>query len=327
VAVNRLIMSSNPLRRYQHGGDCWALVTGATNGMGEEYAFQLAELGFHLVIHGRNASKLSSVAANIKSKSPQVHVRTLAIDASANPHELDELKDVLSELRLTILVNNIGVVTQDYPLLEEQDASQIASQLSVNTLFPTIMAAYALPVLKRNEPSLMINMASLGSWAPAPYLAPYSGSKAYIMGFSRALYNEMRCENREVDVVCLVPGQVVSGMNEGPPTMMMPMAEAWVKKALASLAPGIFSKRPAPVIVPWGAHAWGARAMGIMTRSINDAATCGVTVNLRNKKMASSAKKALVTDDEPAAEVQTTTVTTAKDVSSSQAAAAESSQS
>ena len=283
-------MSSNPLRRYQHGGDCWALVTGATNGMGEEYAIQLADLGFHLVIHGRSASKLNSVGARIQAKRPEVHVRTLAIDASAHPHELGELETVLAEVRLTVLVNNVGVVTQDYPLLEEQAASQIASQLSVNTLFPTIMAAKALPVLKRNEPSLMINMASLGAWAPAPYLAPYSGAKAYMLSFSRALYNEMRCENREVDVVCLVPGQVVSGMNEGPPTMMMPMAAAWVQKALASLAPGFFSKRPGPVIVPYGAHAWAARAMGLMTSSMNDAATSSVTVDLRNKKIASMAK-------------------------------------
>ena len=315
-------MSSNPLRRYQHGGDCWALVTGATDGMGKEYAAQLAQLGFHVVIHGRSASKLSSVAASIKSSSPKVNVRTLAIDASANPHELGELKELLSELRLTVLVNNIGVVTQDYPLLEEQEDSQIAAQLSVNTLFPTVVAANALPVLKRNEPSLMINMASLGSWAPAPYLAPYSGAKAYMMSFSRALYNEMRCESREVDVVCMVPGQVVSGMNDGPPTTMMPMAEAWVKKALASLAPGFFSKRPAPVIVPWGAHAWGARAMGIMTRNMTDSATRGVTVDLRNKKMASSAKMPSP-DVTPAAEVQRPTATTAQDVSSRQGVTAD----
>lgn len=290
-------MSSNPLRRYQHGGECWALVTGATNGMGEEYALQLAELGFHLVIHGRSAPKLESVVASIKSKTPKVNVRTLVIDASANPPELDELKEVLPQIRLTILVNNIGVVTQDYPLLEEQESSLIASQLSINALFPTILAAKALPELKRNEPSLIINTSSLGAWAPAPYLAPYSGAKAYMMAFSRALYNEMSCESREVDVVCMVPGQVLSGMNAGPPTMMMPLAEAWVRKSLASLAPGFFSKRPAPVIVPWGAHSWASRAMGIMTRKMNDSATCLVTVDLRNKHSASSAKETPENDE------------------------------
>ena len=93
----------------------------------------------------------------------------------------------------------------------------------------------------------------------------------------------------DVDVVCIVPGQVVSGMNDGPPTAMMPLSEAWVKKALASLAPGFWSKRPGPVIVPWPAHSWSAKAMGIMTRSMNDMATRGVTVGLRNKKQASAA--------------------------------------
>ncbi|WPG98642.1 NAD(P)-binding protein [Acrodontium crateriforme] len=293
-------MPSNPLRRYQHGGDCWALVTGATNGMGEEYALQLAQLGFNLIIHGRNASKLDSVAARIKAKNPIADVRSLVIDASTSTHDLSELKKLLAEVRLTVLINNIGVVTQDYPLLEEQNAALIASQLSVNTLFPTVVAATALPVLKRNEPSLMINMSSLGAFAPAPYLAPYSGAKAYMLGFSRALYNEMHCENRNVDVVCMVPGQVVSGMNEGPPTTMMPMAEAWVKAALASLAPGFFSKRPAPVIVPHGVHSWAARAMSIMTRGMNDSATCSVTVKLRNKKLDSTASKTVDSSNDEA---------------------------
>lgn len=52
-------------------------------------------------------------------------------------------------------------------------------------------------------------------------LSPYGGAKAYMLNFSRSLYNEMACENAQVDVVCLAPGQVVSGMNEGPPTAMV----------------------------------------------------------------------------------------------------------
>lgn len=54
-------------------------------------------------------------------------------------------------------------------------------------------------------------------------LSPYSAAKSYNLKFSHSLYNEMACENAQVDVVAMAPGQVVSGMNEGPPTTMVSM--------------------------------------------------------------------------------------------------------
>lgn len=72
--------------------------------------------------------------------------------------------------------------------------------------------------------------------------------------------------------------------------LQMPLAENWVKKALASVAPGFFSKRPPPVIVPWGPHAWGVKAMEWMTRSMCDNAVKNVTVDLRNKKRSNASK-------------------------------------
>lgn len=163
--------SSNPLRRYLHGSGndaSWAIVTGSTNGMGEEFAHQLAGLGFNVILHGRNAAKLASVQAAITSKHTSTQVRTVAIDAGANLPDLTPLLKLLAEVRVTVLVNNVGVVSQDYPLLEDERPVDIAMQITTNTVFPTILASQALPSLKKNTPSLMINMASLGAWAPTP---------------------------------------------------------------------------------------------------------------------------------------------------------------
>jgi len=85
----------------------------------------------------------------------------------------------------------------------------------------------------------------------------------------------------------------------------MPLAEKWVAKALSSVAPGFFSKRPAPVIVPWGPHAWGVKAMEWMTRSMCDNAVKNVTVDLRNKKRSSSKSTNITKGEE-----KTTTTTT-----------------
>ena len=71
----------------------------------------------------------------------------------------------------------------------------------------------------------------------------------------------------------------------------MPLSEVWVKKALASLSPGLFSSRPAPVIIPYGPHAWGNRIMGWMGRSMADSTVRNVTMDMRKKKMATSSPK------------------------------------
>jgi 17beta-estradiol 17-dehydrogenase / very-long-chain 3-oxoacyl-CoA reductase len=288
--------STHALKKYQHGSS-WALVTGATSGMGQEWAYQLAALGFNVIIHGRNQSKLDSVKATIKTKSPSVEVKTAIADAGACPPKLDQLLDIFkSGLKLTIVINNVGVVSQSYPLLEEVPEEELLSQVTTNAIFPTLVAHKTLPLLKQNQPSLMVNVASLGAWAPTPYLTPYSGAKAYNLHFSHSLYNEMICENTKVDVVAMVPGTVISGMNEGPPTAMMPTSETWVKKAIGSLSPGIFSSRPSPIIVPHSPHAWGNRILGWMGRSLGDQTVRNVTVDMRKKKMASETSSPALSD-------------------------------
>ena len=163
-------MPSNPLRRYAHyeKGQNWALVTGATNGMGEEFAHQLAGLGFNVIVHGRNETKLTSVKSAIESRHKGIQVRTIALDASQLPPKVTEFKSLFNELNITVLINTVGIVSQNYPLLEEESEQEILAQLTTNNVFPTLLASLALPHLKQRQPSLMINMSSLGSWAPAP---------------------------------------------------------------------------------------------------------------------------------------------------------------
>jgi 17beta-estradiol 17-dehydrogenase / very-long-chain 3-oxoacyl-CoA reductase len=133
-------------------------------------------------------------------------------------------------------------------------------------------------------------------------LSSYSGAKSYNLKFSHSLYNEMACEGKQVDVVAMVPGQVVSGMNEGPATTMMPLSKVWVTKAISSLAPGLFSSRPAPVIIPYGAHRWGNRIMGWMGQSLGDSTVRNVTMDMRKKKMESSKQSKTVSPHETIAD-------------------------
>ncbi|CAO1633687.1 unnamed protein product [Parajaminaea phylloscopi] len=331
---------TNPLRKYQHGGEGphWALVTGATNGMGQAWATQLASWGFSILLHGRNADKLAEVRRGILSSleaadgasssskaTAAVEIRPVVVDAGLDPPDLSALNEALAlgssttsggqsslPLRLRVVINNVGITNEDYPLLEDVSQEEVVKMITLNATFPTLVARMTLPLLKSqaNTPSLIVNVASLGAWAPSPYLSVYSGSKAYNLQFSRSLYNEMVLEDQNVDVVCMAPGTVISGMNDGPVTSMMPLAETWVQSAISSLAPSsgwfgsaAFTRLP-PVIVPWTPHARGLKFLNLLPTSLGDKITRNFvrdSKHAKDKKRKEAADAGSTTGTSPAA--------------------------
>lgn len=195
--------------------------------MGYEWALQLSKLGFSIALHGRSQEKLESTKEAIFKSLPEhlqgkVEVKTLRADAGALPTpDLGEINAFLEEptLDLRVVINNIGITNEEYPLFETLSDESVLSMIHLNISFSTLLSKKCLPLLKKSPgPTLLVNVSSLGAWAPSPYLSVYSGSKAYNLQFSRALYNEMIMEGQAVDVVAMVPGTVISGMNQGDPT-------------------------------------------------------------------------------------------------------------
>lgn len=168
--------SQHALRKYQHDeGPYWALVTGATNGMGYEWASQLAALGFSILLHGRSEAKLEKTKAEILAKLEDNHsieIRLVVADAGLTPPNLAGLNEALADekMNLRVVVNNIGITNEDYPLLEDLGEEDVLKMVALNATFPTLVARKTLPLLKKqsNTPSLMVNVASLGAWAPSP---------------------------------------------------------------------------------------------------------------------------------------------------------------
>ena len=160
------------LRRYQNEeGNAWALVTGSTNGMGYEWATQLAALGFNVLLHGRSPEKLAKTKETILAASPNISIRTCVADAGSVPPNLGDLTSAIADpsISLRVVVNNIGVTNQDYPLLEEVSDEDACSMVALNTMFPTLVAKKCLPKLKEQKgATLLVNVASLGAWAPSP---------------------------------------------------------------------------------------------------------------------------------------------------------------
>jgi len=113
-------------RLYKPTSKTWALVAGATDGLGVAWAHELAASGFNIVLHGRNPAKLATIKGQLEA-AHQVQVRTLVLDAERQPIAFDgasyaafdkAILDVTADILLTILVNNIGVIGNWHPVAD-----------------------------------------------------------------------------------------------------------------------------------------------------------------------------------------------------------------
>ena len=193
----------------------WALITGATDGIGLSLAHELAAAGFHLILHGRNATKLEKVSSSLRSQHAGLETHSFIADASSPNPSFAKLQDLLStgNPRLTVLVNNVGGNTNVSPdpfiYLHERTAESIASSIDLNIGFTTKLTALLLPRLMRNEPSLIVNIGSTAALG-VPCLNIYAGAKAYLLAFTKSLYADLVEQERDVDVQFLWLGAVQS---------------------------------------------------------------------------------------------------------------------
>eukprot|EP01099_Mayorella_cantabrigiensis_P000005 TRINITY_DN1003_c0_g1_i1.p1 TRINITY_DN1003_c0_g1~~TRINITY_DN1003_c0_g1_i1.p1 ORF type:complete len:334 (+),score=74.80 TRINITY_DN1003_c0_g1_i1:82-1002(+) len=202
---------TNDLSKYKKGKkEPWALVTGATDGIGKAYAEELALRGFNIVLLSRSQQKLDDVRKEIENQF-NVKVQTLAVDAGRATNETyEEIKQKVASLELSVLVNNVGVShLPEY--LENVAVEEIESIVNINVLFSTRITQVLLPQLKANRSSVIINLSSLSGRAPTPFLTTYAASKAFNRSFSTGL--ALECGQLGVDVQSVDPGFVISNMS------------------------------------------------------------------------------------------------------------------
>lgn len=178
-----------------------AIITGASSGLGKEFANQLDKSLGHtneIWLLGRNKSALNELAESLHHKA-----RAIAIDLSEEK-ELRQFEEVLmiQNPRITVLVNCAG--TGSYKPFSEQSRTEIEAMLQVNILALTRMTSICLPYLKKG--SRLLQIASGAAFAPQKNFAVYAASKAYVYSFSRALTQEIKERGIRVTTVC--PGPV-----------------------------------------------------------------------------------------------------------------------
>ncbi len=179
-----------------------AIVTGASSGIGERMAVQLAARGVHLVITARRTERLEKLAADLREQHKvEVDVLSLDLGRADAPMELFSRTEGAGK-PVDILLNNAGFGTQD--AFVEIPWERVREQLQLNVVSLTeLTQRFLQPMLARGR-GWILNVASIGAYMPVPDYATYAAGKAYVRNFTEALAHELR--RTPVRVCCLNPG-------------------------------------------------------------------------------------------------------------------------
>ncbi|ODV90029.1 hypothetical protein CANCADRAFT_26095 [Tortispora caseinolytica NRRL Y-17796] len=226
------------LTKYGAGKGYWAVITGCTSGIGEEFALQLAKARFNVFLISRSESKLQSMAALIDS---EVSVETgyLPIDFNnASEDDWETLRQRIAELDVAVLINNVGVSHSiPVPFLETsiEEMESIVNVNNTNTLRITqIVAERMLSLKTKGVRGLILTMGSFAGLYPTPLLATYSGSKAFLQNWSSALAYEL--QPYKIDVQLEVSYLVTSAMSKiRRSSLSIPNPNTFVRATLSSL--------------------------------------------------------------------------------------------
>ncbi|GIJ88808.1 hypothetical protein Asppvi_007735 [Aspergillus pseudoviridinutans] len=200
VLLSLFVLPGKPLRSFGPKGS-WAVVTGASDGLGKEFSLQLARAGFNIVLVSRTASKLTTLAEEITTKH-SVQTKTLAMDFAANDDaDYEELKATVDGLDVAVLINNVGKshdIPTPFALTPEDEMTDIVTINCLGTLRTTQLI---IPGMMQRKRGLVLTMGSFGGLLPTPLLATYSGSKAFLQQWSTSLGSELEPYGVTVELV------------------------------------------------------------------------------------------------------------------------------
>lgn len=205
---HQLIRPAKDLSKY---GD-WAVVTGATSGIGESIAHELAKKGQNLLLIGRSIDKLRRVQSAIGQKYT-VNIELLEIDLVKFDKKAQNLYDkAISGKNIGILVNNAGLSYPYVQYFDEVDQNTIDGIIAVNSSVPTILIKHTLPIFLKKNAGAVINISSAGSIVPHELHAVYAASKAYLNKLNDDL--RLEYESKGISFQVQLPYFVVSNMSK-----------------------------------------------------------------------------------------------------------------
>lgn len=262
LAFELFLSPPTNFKKYGAKSGLWAVVTGASDGIGKEYAFQLAAKGLNIVLVSRTLSKLETIATEIESKY-SVSTKVVAFDASVDDEKnYLAIKGAIDGLPVTILVNNVGQSHSiPVPFLETED-KELTDIVTINNLVTLKITQAVVPQISKTVKSrgnavrgLVLTMGSFGGLLPTPYLAVYSGSKAFLQQWSSALAGELKPEG--IDVELVISYLVASAMSKIRRTSAtIPSPKQFVKATLRSVGKQGGAQDRFGTCTPYWSHAF-----------------------------------------------------------------------
>ena len=229
-----------------------ACITGASSGIGKEFAAQLAARGYNLILVARNTKALEELAAELACK-----CRIISCDLSKEAQCM-QLAEELKPLDIHILINNAGF--GDLDRFAQSDLSKSLDMINVNIKALHILTRKLLPELMKKDRGYILNVASSAGLLPGgPYMSTYYATKAYVTSLTNAIYQELQEVHSNVHISMLCPGPVNTNFNETANVTFALAgisAKRCVSYCLKEMSKGTLTIVPSPLM---RAAVWGSR--------------------------------------------------------------------
>lgn len=187
------------------------LITGASSGIGYEFAKIFAQKHYHCIIVARNKEKLEQVHNELKNTYHNVPVTVIVQDLS-EPQSAQKVLDKVKEHELVVdvLINNAGF--GDTKIFHEANLEKLQQMIHLNITTLTDLTRLVLPHMVHRNKGYILNVASTAAFQPGPYMATYFATKAYVLSLTEAIADELRDTN--IGITALCPGATRTGFQD-----------------------------------------------------------------------------------------------------------------
>ena len=181
------------------------LITGASGGIGEEFARQLVFRCRQMILVARREDRLIDLAAELRRENPGLEVVIFVVDLTFSDEREKLLRELLNDgVNPDLLINNAGM--GDYRRVADSEWDKTDDMMQVNMTALTHLTHSLVPQMRERGSGAILNVSSLASLLAMPEFAVYAATKAYVTSFSEALRLELKADN--ISVMALCPGPV-----------------------------------------------------------------------------------------------------------------------
>jgi short-subunit dehydrogenase len=223
-----IVEKPNAMSIFRQKYGPWALITGASSGMGAEFARQLAEKDLNLILVARRKEKLEELANELKTQN-NIQAKIIPLDLSRSDF-MTSLRPVTDSLEIGLLINNAGVAVNGEFL--ENNLEDELRILDINCRTPLILAHEFGRKMTERKKGGIIFLSSMVAYQGTPFTTTYAGTKAFNLSLAEGLSYELKGQG--VDVLALSPGFTNTEMLEGMDFSHMPIKPMPVKPVVAS---------------------------------------------------------------------------------------------